>query len=71
MVSRNIFPIKERLDKMSINELEGFRVSHNSYQSRPTLLPIGVTKDELLVKYHKALEEAEKEIEQLNKLIEV
>lgn len=63
MNSRKIFPILERLDKLQINELEGYRNNSSSLIHTPYA--------QLLIKYSRALEEAELEIAELRKQLKL
>ena len=67
MKSQQILPLKNRLDKFQINELEGFAPKY----SRTYFGASVFSKDELLLKYHKALIEAEKELENSNNLLDL
>lgn len=62
MKSQQILPIKNRLDKFQVLELEGIK---NKATTKSHFDSSIFTKDELLLKYHKALTEAEKELETL------
>jgi hypothetical protein len=63
MKSQQILPIKNRLDKFQVLELEGIK---NKATTKSHFDSSIFTKDELLLKYHKALEEAEKQIIELS-----
>ncbi len=67
MKSKEIFPEYQRLDNLQVIELEGFK-SKGVYGDRLSSFfnNISFSKDELLLKYHKALLEAEKEILRLD-----
>lgn len=72
MKSKEIFPENLRLTKVQINELEGFKPQKNNnvFHSLSTHF-IYTNKDNLLLLYSKALEEAEKEINKLEKELEL
>lgn len=64
MESKKVFPLKDRLDSLQINELEGYRDFYSGGHTSPLRESlITVSKNELLLKYHRALEVAEKELE--------
>lgn len=65
MNSQKVLPLYQRLTSQQINELQGFSAS----KSR-THFTSSITKDELLLKYDKALKEAEEEIKKQEKIIE-
>lgn len=62
--SIRVFPVYERLTEIQKVELQGFKANGST-----TFLT--KSSAELLLKYDKALKEAEKEIEHLNSLLEV
>lgn len=73
MSSKESFPEKHRLTPQQVIELEGFKAHKNS-----TFFNSSMVKDEILLKYHKALTEteeqlleAEKQIEELTKELEL
>jgi len=68
MKSQQILPIKNRLDKFQVLELEGIK---NKATTKSHFDSSIFTKDELLLKYHKALIESESEIKDLKKEIEI
>lgn len=62
MKSQKLFPLNKRLDKAQVNELEGFKETKNGNS-----LVREINFKELVLKYHEALVEAEKELKEIEK----
>jgi len=69
MESQKILPLKNRLDKFQLLELEGFTAKRCYTEKLQTSFLSEVDKNELLLKYHKALEKSEKELKELQEEI--